>query len=113
MIPRLDHVLTMSYLGSMNRTRLSSKGQVVLPKSVREALRLEAGTEFIVTTTAHAVVLSRVAPFPATTLEQVYGCLPHVGRPRTLEEMDAGIRMVVARRANVAAGTRRRARSAK
>ncbi len=96
----------------MNRTRLSSKGQVVLPKSVREALHLEEGAEFIVTTTPNAVVLSRVTPFPATTLEQVYGCLPHAGRPRTLEDMDAGIRRAASRRAGKTAGRRRRHRPA-
>ncbi len=71
----------------MNRTRLSSKGQVFLPKSIRDELLLEEGAEFVVATTADTIVLRRVTPFPATTLRQVHGCLPYSGRPKTLEQI--------------------------
>jgi len=82
----------------MQRTRLSSKGQVVLPKSVRDQLRLAEGTEFIVTTTGESVVLRRVTAFPPTRLAEVAGRLRHSATPRTLEDMDAGIRRAVERR---------------
>ncbi len=55
--------------------------------------------KFIVTVAGNAIVLSRPAPFDASTLDEVYGCLRHAGSPKTLEDMDAGIRRAVARRA--------------
>ncbi len=42
-------------------TKLSSKGQVVIPESIREKLRLEPGTSFIVMGDADVVILKRIA----------------------------------------------------
>jgi AbrB family looped-hinge helix DNA binding protein len=42
----------------MSNTRLSSKGQVVLPKAAREALRLAAGDELLVTVEGQSVRLT-------------------------------------------------------
>jgi AbrB family looped-hinge helix DNA binding protein len=84
----------------MEKTRLSSKGQVVLPKSVRDAHRWPPGTEFIVEDTADGVVLRLAKPFPSTRLEDIAGCLRYAGKPKTLGQMGAAIRSEVkARRA--------------
>ncbi len=82
----------------METTRLSSKGQVVLPKSVREARGWVAGTEFAVELTTDGVRLRAKAPFPPTELSQVFGSVSYVGPVKTLEEMDRGIGAAVARR---------------
>jgi len=82
----------------METTKLSSKGQVVLPKAVREAQGWAAGTEFVVEPTSEGVLLRAVKPFATTQLETVFGTLARSGRPRTLAEMDDGIRAAVARR---------------
>lgn len=75
----------------MEITKLSSKGQVVLPKSVRDAMRWKAGTEFTVEAVKDGVVLRPRRPFRPTTVEEVYGCLKYHGRPKTLQEMDEAI----------------------
>jgi AbrB family looped-hinge helix DNA binding protein len=75
----------------MDTTVLSSKGQVILPKSIREAHRWQPGTEFIVESTAEGVLLRPVKPFPSTRIEDVAGCLRHRGKPKTLEQMEAAI----------------------
>lgn len=82
----------------METTRLSSKGQVVLPKSVRDEHGWAPGTEFVVESTPDGVRLRAKAPFPATSIEAVFGSVPFHGQPKTLEEMDQGIRQRVARR---------------
>jgi AbrB family looped-hinge helix DNA binding protein len=41
-------------------TRMSSKGQVVIPESVRKRLGLKAGSEFVVVASDDAVVLKPV-----------------------------------------------------
>jgi AbrB family looped-hinge helix DNA binding protein len=80
---------------SVEKTRLSSKGQVILPKSVRDAHRWGPGTEFIVETTADGVLLRPAKPFPPSRLEDVAGCLRHAGKPKTLGQMEAAIKAEV------------------
>lgn len=43
-------------------TRLSSKGQVVIPEEIREQLHLEPGTRFIVLGEGDAVILKTITP---------------------------------------------------
>lgn len=43
-------------------TRLSSKGQVVIPESVRRQLGIEPGAEFVVLGEGDAIVLQLVKP---------------------------------------------------
>jgi AbrB family looped-hinge helix DNA binding protein len=82
----------------METTRLSSKGQVILPKSVRDAHRWEPGTEFVVEDVANGVLLRPLKPFPPSRLKDVVGILRYTGKPKTLEEMDEAILVEVRRR---------------
>jgi AbrB family looped-hinge helix DNA binding protein len=43
-------------------TRLSSRGQVVIPEDIRKALNLEKGTRFIVFGEKDAVILKKITP---------------------------------------------------
>ena len=84
----------------METTRLSSKGQIVLPKSIRDAHRWLPGTELVVEDTADGVLLRPARPAPPSRLEDVAGCLPYTGKPKTLAQMEAAIAAEVkARRA--------------
>lgn len=75
----------------MARTRLSSKGQVIIPKVVRERHGWRAGVEFEVEDRGNAVVLRQIGPFPRTTIEEAYGCLKYDGPAATVEEMDEAV----------------------
>ncbi len=72
-------------------TTVSTKGQVILPKAIRRALRWEAGTRLTVENTPEGVLLKPEPVFAETRLEEVFGCLAYQGTPKTLEEMDAGV----------------------
>lgn len=48
-------------MGNVATTRLSSKGQVVIPEDVRRALGLEVGAQFVVMGDGDTVVLKRIA----------------------------------------------------
>lgn len=74
----------------MDTTRLSSKGQIILPKAVRDAHDWESGTEFSVEDTDDGVLL-RPLKANATRLDDVVGCLPRKGTARTIEAMNAAI----------------------
>ncbi|HEY6447178.1 MAG TPA: AbrB/MazE/SpoVT family DNA-binding domain-containing protein [Acidobacteriaceae bacterium] len=75
----------------MATTRISTKGQVVLPQSIRESRKWPAGTELIVEETRDGVLLRPAKPFPPTTFEQVAGILQYKGKPKTVEEMHEAI----------------------
>jgi AbrB family looped-hinge helix DNA binding protein len=46
----------------METTTLTSKGQLVIPKPVRDALHLKSGTSLSVTTDGERIVLEPVSP---------------------------------------------------
>lgn len=73
------------------RTRLSTKGQVIIPQAIRDRQGWEAGTDFEIEERAGAVVLRPVLGPGAVTVDELLGILPHRGPPKTLDEMERGI----------------------
>nr|WP_294504490.1 AbrB/MazE/SpoVT family DNA-binding domain-containing protein [uncultured Rhodopila sp.] len=74
----------------MDTTRLSSKGQIILPKTVRDMHGWTPGTDFTVEDTGDGVLLRPIKARPAR-LEDIVGCLPVEGSARSIEEMDSVI----------------------
>ena len=72
----------------MKTTKLSSKGQVIIPKSVREAHRWTPGTEFMVEDTPEGVLLKPKRLFPQTRLEDGLGCAGYQGPTLSLVEIE-------------------------
>ena len=72
----------------MKTTKLSSKGQVIIPKTLRDSHHWEAGLELMAIDTGDGVLLKPKAPFPATELAQVAGML----RCRSATMTDADIK---------------------
>lgn len=76
---------------------MSAKGQVVIPKDVRDRLHLKAGDTLEVTETVNGVTLRRVEDRPRITLEEFNRRLAPIrarfeGRsPVTIEEMNHAI----------------------
>lgn len=76
----------------METTRLSSKGQVIIPKKLRDAHHWLAGQELIAINTGDGILLKPKQPFQETNLDNVAGCLQYEGESKTLEELDNAIR---------------------
>lgn len=72
-------------------TTLSTKGQVILPKPIREALGWDVGARLIVQRTSEGVLLKSVSSLPETHPDDVFGCLAFDGPPKSLADMEAGI----------------------
>jgi AbrB family looped-hinge helix DNA binding protein len=72
-------------------TIVSTKGQVILPSSVRRRREWKAGTRLTVEETSEGVLLKPAPAFDATRPEQVFGVLACRGKPKTLEEMDESV----------------------
>jgi AbrB family looped-hinge helix DNA binding protein len=84
----------------MNTTRLSSKGQVIIPKPIRSAHHWEPGLELIVIDTVEGVLLKQKNPFTETRLEDVAACLHYSGNPKSLEDMEKAIEQGVTEQTN-------------
>jgi AbrB family looped-hinge helix DNA binding protein len=82
----------------METTRLSTKGQIILPKSIRVSRDWRPGTTFTVEETGDGVLLRPAAHFPATGLEEVAGCLRSKRKSKTPAQMGAAIGREVMRR---------------
>ncbi len=76
----------------MQTTKLSSKGQVIIPKSVRAAQGWEPGQALVVIDCKDGVLLKPAAAFPETLVEDVGGCLRYKGAAKTLKAMEDAIR---------------------
>ncbi len=72
-------------------TKMSSKGQVILPKAIRKERRWETGTRLLVEDKPEGVLLRRMPAFEETTPDEVFGRLAYGGPPKTISEMDAGV----------------------
>lgn len=75
----------------MENTRLSSKGQIIIPQRIREAHQWQAGLEFNVIDTEEGILLTPRLPFKPTSIKDVLGCVNYKGRKKSLKEMEAGI----------------------
>jgi AbrB family looped-hinge helix DNA binding protein len=82
----------------MAKTRVSSKGQVIIPKPVRDRHGWREGTELEVDDSGDAVILRASRPFPNTAIEDVRGCLAYRGPRLSLEQMDEAVRAEARRR---------------
>jgi AbrB family looped-hinge helix DNA binding protein len=80
-------------------TTVSTKGQVILPKAVRERRAWNAGTRLLVEDTADGVLLKRAPAFAPTRSEEVFGMLPRRDVPKSVEDMDAAVLLEARRRA--------------
>jgi AbrB family looped-hinge helix DNA binding protein len=75
----------------METIKVSARGQVALPKSIRESRKWRPGTELTIEETKEGVLLRPKRLFPPTKIEDVFGMLKYTGKPKTLEEMDQAI----------------------
>jgi AbrB family looped-hinge helix DNA binding protein len=92
----IDRKQGKTYLTLMSaRTKLSAKGQVVIPKDVRDALGLKPGQALDVTQTGGGVLLRPVADKPQRTFEEVMirirARINHDGPRASLEDMKQAV----------------------
>lgn len=76
----------------METTRLSSKGQVIIPKNIRSSRHWETGLELDVIDTSEGVLLKPKALFEVSELMNVAGMLKARIQPKTDEEIQAALK---------------------
>lgn len=75
----------------METTRLSEKGQIVIPKRIRADHHWEPGMEFSVEDLGDSIALKPLRSFRRTKLREVLGCVQYRGPSKTIKEMDDAI----------------------
>ncbi len=64
----------------MQTVKVSSKGQIVIPKAIREARHITAGTEFVIRAVGNVLRLTPAPAVPKTSIEDAAGILHRPGR---------------------------------
>lgn len=72
-------------------TRLSSKGQVIIPQVIREAHHWNPGLQFKVIDTEQGLLLMPIKPFNPSSIRMVMGCTGYKGKKKSLKDMARGI----------------------
>jgi len=75
----------------MTKTKLSNKGQIVIPKQVRAARGWEPGLEFVIEDTGDGIKLRPIKTHKETTIQEILGCVNYKGPRKSLKEMEAAI----------------------
>jgi AbrB family looped-hinge helix DNA binding protein len=67
---------------SVETVKVSSKGQIVIPKAMRDSHRIKTGDLLVVSSSDGELHLRRAAPVRATSLDSVAGMLHRPGRKK-------------------------------
>ena len=76
----------------METTKLSSKGQVIIPKHIRESRHWDTGLELQVIEFEGGILLKPKAPFEKTSIDDVAGCLQFSGPGKTDEDIQTAMK---------------------
>jgi AbrB family looped-hinge helix DNA binding protein len=77
---------------TVETTKLSSKGQVIIPKHIRESHHWDTGLELQVIEFEGGILLKPKAPFEQTNINDVVGCLRYSGSRKTDEDIQAAMK---------------------
>ena len=79
-------------------TTISTKGQVILPKAIRDEQNWAPGFKLTAESTSEGVLLRPARLFAETKFEDVRGCLDAKGKHLKIEDFDKAITTEVKRR---------------
>ncbi len=79
-------------------TVVSTKGQIVLPKAIRERKGWTAGKELVIEERQDGVLLRAARPFEPTKFEDVRGAFPSNGKHLRIKDFDKVLHAAATRR---------------
>ncbi|MGA3055390.1 MAG: AbrB/MazE/SpoVT family DNA-binding domain-containing protein [Candidatus Korobacteraceae bacterium] len=79
-------------------TKLSTKGRVVLPKSLLAARRWKPGTEFVVQERDGGILLTPKSATRSRTWASLIGCAGYSGPRKSLKQMEEAVAAEARRR---------------
>ena len=72
-------------------TVITTKGQVTMPKAIRDQRHWLAGTRLTVEDTPDGELLNATPAFPKTAADVAFGSMRHAGPVLSLDDMEAAI----------------------
>ena len=75
-------------MSDISTTRMSSKGQVVIPEEIRKRLNLKAGTRFVVVGEKDVVILKSISPPSLEEFDRLISEAQRAARESGLTEKD-------------------------
>jgi len=75
-------------VSTLATTRMSSKGQVVIPEEVRNRLGLKSGTQFVVVGDRDVVILKSISPPSMDEFDDLVRCARGAARKAGLKRSD-------------------------
>lgn len=82
----------------MTIAKFSTKGQLVVPKELRDAYGWSMGSAVELINEGDGVKIRPARVKKRYTIDDLYGILPYSGPPKTLEDMQRGIDEAMAER---------------
>ncbi|MFA6471773.1 MAG: AbrB/MazE/SpoVT family DNA-binding domain-containing protein [Candidatus Latescibacterota bacterium] len=73
---------------NISTTKMSSKGQVVIPEKIREKLNLRAGSQFVVIGEKDVVILKAITPPPMDEFDVLIADAREKGKQVGLKKSD-------------------------
>jgi AbrB family looped-hinge helix DNA binding protein len=75
-------------MANVSTTKMSSKGQVVIPENIRKNLNLQAGAQFIVVGEKDVIILKRISPPSLDEFDEIIDKARRDGKKAGLKKSD-------------------------
>lgn len=75
-------------MSDISTTKMTSKGQVVIPEEIREYMHLESGVKFIVMATSDSIIFKKVTPIPQKDIKHLLKASQAVAKKYKFKEKD-------------------------
>jgi len=75
-------------MSDISTTKMTSKGQVVIPEEIREYMHLESGVKFIVMATSDSIIFKRVMPIPQKDIKLLLKASQAMAKKYKFKEKD-------------------------
>ena len=75
-------------MANVSTTKMSSKGQVVIPENIRKQLKLKAGTQFVVVGEKDVVILKSISPPSLDEFDKLIAEARKKGRQAGIKKSD-------------------------
>ncbi|MDZ7699591.1 MAG: AbrB/MazE/SpoVT family DNA-binding domain-containing protein [Deltaproteobacteria bacterium] len=75
-------------MANVSTTKMSSKGQVVIPENIRKTLNLKAGAQFVVVGDKDVVILKSISPPSIDQFDELIANARREGKKAGLKKTD-------------------------
>ncbi len=75
-------------MANVSTTKMSSKGQVVIPENIRRNLNLKAGAQFVVVGDKDVVILKGIKPPSIDEFDELIAKARHAGKQVGMKKAD-------------------------